>query len=191
MLSEIVKLFSIAKSLPFLERYISLIIEKTPLAKIVGLLKNLSGQTSLKDALKNIQSNDDLKQELELALLKAEEEYLRSSMKDKAGARERDLNLRKLKNGKNIRANFMLGVALCGLFGCILILVSFKDLLSAEMIAIISTVCGVLGSCLKEAYSFEFGGLNRKSRSFISYNYYFFFFLILSIINLIWFKFYY
>lgn len=58
---------------------------------------------------------------------------------------------------KNRRLNIMILGAVFGLVFCLLMLTFYKGDLPGEVVGIISTVAGIFGSCLKDAYSFEFG----------------------------------
>ena len=58
---------------------------------------------------------------------------------------------------RNKRLNIMIACAAAGLVLCVMILASYKGSLPGEVVGIISTVSGIFGSCLKDAYSFEFG----------------------------------
>ena len=58
---------------------------------------------------------------------------------------------------KNKRLNIMILGAVFGLVFCLLMLTFYKGDLPGEVVGIISTVAGIFGSCLKDAYSFEFG----------------------------------
>jgi hypothetical protein len=44
-----------------------------------------------------------------------------------------------------------------GLVMCLFSLAFYSDVLPGEAVGIISTIAGIFGSCLKDAYSFEFG----------------------------------
>lgn len=58
---------------------------------------------------------------------------------------------------RNRRLNIMVACAAAGLVLCMLILTSYRGNLPGEVVGIISTVSGIFGACLKDAYSFEFG----------------------------------
>ncbi len=58
---------------------------------------------------------------------------------------------------RNKRLNIMVASAALGLVFCLLMLTSYKGDLPGEVVGIISTVSGIFGACLKDAYSFEFG----------------------------------
>jgi hypothetical protein len=59
--------------------------------------------------------------------------------------------------GRNKRLNIMVVGAAAGLIICMLMLSLYQGELPGEVVGIISTVSGIFGSCLKDAYSFEFG----------------------------------
>ncbi|MDR1561252.1 MAG: hypothetical protein LBS23_02760 [Holosporaceae bacterium] len=58
---------------------------------------------------------------------------------------------------RNKRLNIMVIGAALGLVFCLLMLTSYKKDLPGEVVGIISTISGIFGACLKDAYSFEFG----------------------------------
>ncbi|MDR0678506.1 MAG: hypothetical protein LBF44_03150 [Holosporaceae bacterium] len=58
---------------------------------------------------------------------------------------------------RNRRLNIMVIGAALGLVFCLLMLTSYKGDLPGEVVGIISTISGIFGACLKDAYSFEFG----------------------------------
>ena len=58
---------------------------------------------------------------------------------------------------RNRRLNIMVTSAALGLVFCLVMLTSYKGDLPGEVVGIISTVSGIFGACLKDAYSFEFG----------------------------------
>jgi hypothetical protein len=74
-----------------------------------------------------------------------------------ADARARDVELRKATGGRNVRADIMVVAAAIGLLACVLVLVAFRQGMPGEAVGIISTVAGIFGACLKDAFSFEFG----------------------------------
>ena len=63
--------------------------------------------------------------------------------------------------GRNKRLGVMVVCAVLGLLVCLLILTFAKQ--SGEVVGIVSTIAGIFGACLKDAYSFEFGS-SRGSR---------------------------
>jgi hypothetical protein len=57
----------------------------------------------------------------------------------------------------NHRGDIMVIAAALGLIACLCSLSYFHHQLPGEAVGIISTIAGIFGSCLKDAYSFEFG----------------------------------
>jgi hypothetical protein len=51
----------------------------------------------------------------------------------------------------------MVGAVVIGLIACIVVLGWMRDDIPGEVVGIISTVAGIFGSCLKDAFAFEFG----------------------------------
>eukprot|EP00210_Caulerpa_lentillifera_P008739 g8335.t1 len=58
---------------------------------------------------------------------------------------------------KNLRADIMVVSAAVGMALCLLALGIYRQNLPGEAVGIISTIAGIFGSCLKDAYAFEFG----------------------------------
>lgn len=63
---------------------------------------------------------------------------------------------------KNRRINIMVIGAACGLVFCLLMLTTYKNDLPGEIVGIVSTIAGIFGACLKDAYSSEFGSSVKK-----------------------------
>jgi hypothetical protein len=58
----------------------------------------------------------------------------------------------------------MVIAAALGLVLCLLSLVAYQGDLPGEAVGIISTIAGIFGACLKDAYAFEFGS-SRGSKN--------------------------
>jgi hypothetical protein len=59
--------------------------------------------------------------------------------------------------GTDMRANLMIAGATAVLLACIVVLVAYREGIPGEAVGIISTVAGLAGGCLKDAFGFEFG----------------------------------
>lgn len=59
--------------------------------------------------------------------------------------------------GTDTRANLMIAGATSVLLACIVVLVVYRAGIPGEAVGIISTVAGLAGACLKDAFAFEFG----------------------------------
>lgn len=118
-------------------------------ARVVGVAEKLTGSPSVESARTVLKTSPELQ-------LKFQQEIQQLVLQDRSNARERDMTLFSLGN-RNMRADIMVLSALLGLLGCLIALTLFKLSLSGEVIGIISTIAGIFGSCLKDAYAFEFG----------------------------------
>jgi hypothetical protein len=95
-------------------------------------------------------------------LIEFQQEIEKLATEDRANARQRDSSFFQVGK-RNLRGDIMVLSALLGLLGCLAALTLFKMSLSGEVVGIISTIAGIFGSCLKDAYAFEFGS-SRGSR---------------------------
>lgn len=107
--------------------------------------------------LKELESEERVRlQEIALETAKAE-------LADVQSARARDVEL--MKAGKqNIRADVMVIGVTVGLLACLFALAFYKDKIPPEAVGIISTIAGIFGACLKDAFTFEFGS-SRSSQT--------------------------
>lgn len=157
MIALLLKLFQLFGSMPSLERYFNLLVNGKMLSQLFNLAMKIASCSSVQEALDKISNDPELSLEFQRALMLAETEYLKEQLRDKQNARTRDLEIRRL-HGANRRANIMLVLAAIGLILCVLSLLFFKTMLSAESVGVISTIAAVFAACLRDAYSFEFGG---------------------------------
>ena len=124
------------------------------LSKLRKYIKVISEEKNIKDAYKKIAEDKAL-------MIRAQNKFadiLSSEIDcvDKHSARSRDIVLLN-KSNTNTRANLMVMAAVLGITFCTGVLCIYKNDLPGEVIAVISTMSGIFGSCLKDAYSFEFG----------------------------------
>jgi hypothetical protein len=77
-------------------------------------------------------------------------------LQDRQQARERDIEILRAGHA-NRRADLMVVSAALGLILCLLSLAFYSDVLPGEAVGIISTIAGIFGGCLKDAFAFEFG----------------------------------
>ena len=124
--------------------------------EIVGKAKKLAGSDKL-DSIKEAFRNNpkilaQFQKDMYLMRVRLDQGYL----EDRQNARARDLEFIRLRR-RNFRADTMVLCAALGLVSCLLSLSFFQATLPGEAVGIISTVAGIFGSCLKDAYSFEFG----------------------------------
>ncbi len=63
---------------------------------------------------------------------------------------------------RNRRLTIMVVGSAVGLIICLLVITMFKNDLPGETVGIVSTIAGIFGACMKDAYSSEFGSSNKK-----------------------------
>ena len=123
---------------------------------IVKIAKTITQSNSEQNAINKLKSEPVLLANLEKLIITTEKELELEIIRDKQNARNRDIAY--INTGKrNLRADIMVLAAALGLVLCLTLIAWFRKDIPGEIIGIISTVAGIFGSCLKDAYSFEFG----------------------------------
>ncbi|MDR0744562.1 MAG: hypothetical protein LBE97_01235 [Holosporales bacterium] len=124
--------------------------------KIIEIAKSVTNAKDEFDAVEKLKSDKRLLTLFQKALINSEREIELAIIKDKENARTRDIAI--INSGKrNKRADIMVLAAAIGLVVCLLTLIVYKKDLPGEAVGIISTIAGIFGSCLRDAYNFEFG----------------------------------
>lgn len=125
--------------------------------KVVGIAQSITGTTSPDTALDAIRQDPQLALQFQTAVLAQDEELEKAFLADRQGARERDVEVRKLTGGSNTRADVMILGAVAGLLACLGTLVFFRQQIPGEVVGIVATIAGIFGACLRDAFQFEFG----------------------------------
>jgi hypothetical protein len=124
--------------------------------RIVDIAKSITHTTDESQAIEILKSDKNMYALFQQALINSEREIELAIIKDKENARKRDIAI--INAGKrNKRADIMVVCAALGLISCLMIICVFRYELPGEVVGIISTIAGIFGSCLKDAYNFEFG----------------------------------
>lgn len=123
---------------------------------VVGVAQAVTGSSSPQEALQRIQSDQAAQLAFRAKLMEREAELDKAYLADVQSARARDVELHKAGDN-NRRADVMVIGAVVGLISCLLVLIVFRKDIPGEAVGIISTVAGIFGACLKDAYAFEFG----------------------------------
>lgn len=145
-----------AEFAPVIARWLSGHKAETVAAQVVDIAKKITQQNNPLDAMHALSENGLLVSNFQHEILKMEAEVELSLLEDRQMARERDLAF--LKAGRaNRRADLMVVSAAAGLCLCLLSLAFYSDVLPGEAVGIISTIAGIFGGCLKDAFAFEFG----------------------------------
>lgn len=123
---------------------------------VVNIAKSVTNSADEKQALMKLQNNTGLVADFQKAVIDAEKDIELAIIRDKESARNRDIAI--INNGRrNKRADIMVIAAALGLIICLAVIGLFQEKLPGEAVGIISTIAGIFGSCLKDAYNFEFG----------------------------------
>lgn len=130
---------------------------------IVNIAQRLTGQVEFDKMVSVLKNNPELIVDFQQSILDLEREVLSAEVEDRRHARDRDIAL--IAAGQsNRRADIMVVASAMGLVLCLLSLGFYHKVLPGEAIGIISTVSGIFGACLKDAYAFEFGS-SRGSKN--------------------------
>ncbi len=123
---------------------------------VLAIAKTLTGTDDPLKVRSLLAKDPNLLLQFQKNLFELEKTRHQEETRDRTSARNRDMAL--MHAGRqNLRADIMVIAAALGLGGCLLALAFYRENLPGEAVGIISTVAGIFGSCLKDAYAFEFG----------------------------------
>lgn len=155
-LSILQAVFALAEFSPKITKWLCGPKIETISQKIIDIAKNVTKTNDEMDAVEKLKSDKNMYAIFQKALINSEREIELAIIKDKENARTRDIAI--INSGKrNKRADIMVVSAALGLILCLSLIAIYKSNMSGESVGIISTVAGIFGSCLKDAYNFEFG----------------------------------
>jgi len=149
---------ALAKFAPSILRFFG--VGEKPVAvaeKLVGMAQSITGTRTPEHATEALRRDPELAQQFNLAVLAADVELEKAALADLQDARKRDIELRKLTGGGNTRADMLILGAVLILLACLVVLVFFRMDIPGEAVGIISTIAGLAGACLRDAFQFEFG----------------------------------
>jgi hypothetical protein len=153
-------LFSFAHALgefsPLLARWLGGDMSEKAAHQAVSLAHTLTGEKDPVKILRTLKEDPLLLAKFQQALLQMDHELELASYRDLETARARDVALANAGRS-NLRADIMVLSAAFGLIACLLTITLYRTSLPGEAVGIISTIAGIFGSCLKDAYAFEFG----------------------------------
>lgn len=131
--------------------------------QLVDIAKRVTGSKDTPTAVNRLQSDQALLIQFQQLVEKLDYDLEKTFVEDRMNARARDAAMA-TTGENNIRADIMVFSAALGLVGCLVSLVIFQKSLPGEAVGILSTIAGIFGSCLKDAYAFEFGS-SRGSKN--------------------------
>lgn len=147
---------ALAEFAPLIARWVGGDKSEKVAQQIVDAAKTITGQSDPAKILQSMKADPKLVAQFQHAVLKMEHEREMAVYEDRKNARLRDITFVKAQK-HNIRADIMVVSAAAGLISCLLTITLYSGTLPGEAVGIISTVAGIFGSCLKDAYAFEFG----------------------------------
>jgi len=123
--------------------------------QVVSIAEAVTGKTG-SGALVALQADPALVLQFRSQLLQVEADLDKAYLADRADARARDVAL--AQTGRNNhRADVMIVGAVVGLLACLFVLVRLQGQIPGEVVGIVSTVAGLFGACLRDAFQYEFG----------------------------------
>lgn len=130
--------------------------------KVIDIAQKISNKRSPQNALKHLLDDPKALLEFQRTMVHLQHDMERALYEDRQSARKRDISF-VTAGRQNVRADVMVCAAALGLIGCLGCLILLKGQLPGEAVGIMSTIAGIFGACLKDAYAFEFGS-SRSSR---------------------------
>lgn len=162
---------SLAQFAPSILRFFGVGEKPVTVAEKVGeIAKVITGAANPEQALAAMRENAQLAHQFQMAVLQADTELERLYLADRQGARQRDIDLRKLTGGTNRRADLMIIGDVLGMLACLAAMVycTWLGVQGAtgegDVSPIIMAINGPLGMLtqqfangLRDAHNFEFG----------------------------------
>lgn len=124
-------------------------------AKVVEVAEAVTGRSGT-EAVDALRADPALVIQFRTSLLQIEADLDKAYLADRADARKRDVALAQAGRN-NRRADVMIIGAVVGLLACLFVLVRFQGQVPGEVVGIVSTVAGLFGACLRDAFQYEFG----------------------------------
>lgn len=156
MLSFLTAALSLAEFAPNLVRWLRGKNADAMAQDVIDAAKRATKGATAEEAWKVLRQDSKAVAEFQKEAIKLEIQWELALLEDRQKARERDLEL--LRTGHaNRRADLMVVAAAAGLVLCLLSLAFYSEVLPGEAVGIISTISGIFGGCLKDAFAFEFG----------------------------------
>jgi len=124
--------------------------------QVVDTAQKITGTSTPEAAEAAIRANPELLAQFQTHLASINADLEKAYLADRQSARARDVELAKAGRS-NHRADLMVGAVVVGLIACIGVLAFYRQSVPGEVVGILSTIAGIFGSCLKDAFAFEFG----------------------------------
>lgn len=124
--------------------------------ELISVAQQVTGAQSPEGALAALKAKPDLVLQLQIRSIEVEAGLTQAYLADRQDARKMAVEV--AKAGGFDRKNVMLLGAVVGLLTCLGTLIGFRGgELPGEVVGIVSTISGIFGACLRDAFQFEFG----------------------------------
>lgn len=148
--------YALAELSPLLARWLGGENGEKMAQKAVNIAQSITGEKDVSKVIGSLKGDPQLLAKFQEALMKMELDLELAAYKDLDNARTRDIAMANAGRS-NLRADIMVLSAAFGLIACLVTITLYRTSLPGEAVGIISTIAGIFGSCLKDAYAFEFG----------------------------------
>ncbi len=146
----------LAEFVPLIAKWVSGEGGESAAQKILNIAKEVTQQDTHDDVMTCLRQDAQALLAFQREVRTLEAEMDKAYLSDRQNARARDVSL-KASGSVNKRSDIMVVSAAAGLVLCLGSLGYYADHLPGEAVGIISTIAGIFGACLKDAYAFEFG----------------------------------
>lgn len=131
---------------------------------VVDIAKTVTGMSEPDEALAVIKADPNKILEFQQAVAAQQIDLEKAYLADRQDSRNHDVEVRKLNDGHNRRADYMVALDVIGLIACLVVLCFYRKEIPAEAVGLISTIAATFGLCLRDAHQFEFGS-SRSSQT--------------------------
>ena len=152
----------LAEFAPMISKWLGGVQAEEIAGQVVEIARKITGHDNHAEVIDRLKEDPSAVIEFQKAVLEIGKALEMATLQDRQNARNRDIALAQVGH-KNVRADIMVIAAAIGLVMCLASLAFYSEALPGEAVGIISTVAGIFGACLKDAYAFEFGS-SRGSR---------------------------
>lgn len=125
--------------------------------KVLQIAREVTDKPTPEAAAEAMKADPELARQYQIEILAADEELEKAALADVDDARKRDLEVRRMAGGRNTRADLLVLGAVLILLACLVVLIFFRKDIPGEAVGIISTIAGIAGACMRDAFQFEFG----------------------------------
>ena len=130
--------------------------------QVVDVAERVTGKFGM-EAAEAVRADPKLMIQFRTRVLEIDADLDKAYLADRQDARKRDVALAQAGHD-NRRKDVMIIGAVIGLLACLWVLVFFRNQIPGEVVGILSTISGLFGACLRDAFQFEFGS-SRGSAS--------------------------